>query len=460
MPNRQPSLPLLLKLHDSISEIISVIDAEGRFVYINQACFPIWGYQPAELIGVRCFDLMVPEDEKRSAEAVAAAHNGADIKTYENRYYRKNGDIALMFWEGEWNVDDQLMYCTGRDITEQRRMEEVEKAYHKELQRINEHLERITDGFVGLDEDARITYWNKAAEAIYKLPREEVLGKVLWDLMAEPVKTNFLQRYQEMKDKRVPVTFELYSLRTECWLEFTSYMSESGMSVYFRDITLMRQMHEKLKEQKEIEQQRTTAAVIKAAEEERAIVGKELHDNVNQVLTTVKLYTELCMSDIDIKDELLKKSALLIQESINEIRALSKRLSAPSLGNIRLAESVKELTDAINTTRRIQVTYENDVEALDVSEDLHVGVYRILQEQFTNILKHSKATAAHLKITLEENTFHLSLQDNGQGFDPSRVKRGIGLDNMNSRAEVLKGKCNLKSAPGKGCLLELTLPLQ
>ncbi|HEY0058484.1 MAG TPA: PAS domain-containing sensor histidine kinase, partial [Flavisolibacter sp.] len=381
-------------------------------------------------------------------------------RTYENRYYRKNGDIAVMFWEGEWNSDDQLLYCTGRDITEQRRMEEVEKAYHKELQHVSEHLERITDGFVGLDEDARITYWNKAAEAIYKLPREEVLGKVLWDLMVEPAKSDFLQRYQEMKEKGVPVTFELYSIRSECWLEFTSYMSESGMSVYFRDITLMRQMHEKLRAQKEIQQQRTTAAVIKAAEEERAIVGRELHDNVNQVLTTVKLYTELCMSDIDIKDELLKKSALLIQESIDEIRGLSKRLSAPSLGNIRLAESVKELTDAINTTRRIQVTYENDVEELDVSEDLHVGVYRILQEQFTNILKHSKATAACLKITVEENTFHLSLQDNGQGFDPSKLRRGIGLDNMNSRAEVLNGKLSLTSSPGNGCLLELTLPLQ
>lgn len=70
--------------------------------------------------------------------------------TYENRYYRKDGSIAIMLWEGGWNMSDQLMYCTGRDITVQRRLEQVEQAYKVELKRTSEHLERITDGFFEL----------------------------------------------------------------------------------------------------------------------------------------------------------------------------------------------------------------------------------------------------------------------------------------------------------------------
>lgn len=228
-----------------------------------------------------------------------------------------------------------------------------------------------------LNWEARITYWNHAAETMFNLPRKEVLGKVLWDLMYEPARGVFMKHYQDVKEKNKPGSFELFSERIDQWLEIHTHISGSGLSVYFRDITNKCKLDEKLGQERELQQKRITAAVIKATEEERAHVGKELHDNVNEVLTTVKLYNELCMSEQGNTKELLQKSTQLLQDTINEIRGLSKRLSAPTLGHIRLKDSVGELVDAINATKRLTVQYGNDVEELDVAEDVHVTVYRI-----------------------------------------------------------------------------------
>ena len=449
-----PPHELLQELFDSLNEIVCALDTSGRFVYINNASAVLWGYERDELIGKLCFDFMVPEDREHSIRATVAG--GAKIPTFENRYYRKDGSIAYMSWEGVWDTKHQLIYGTGRDITEVKLLELIEQQHREEFKRL---LDRITDGFIGLDEDARVTYWNKAAESITLIPQQEVIGKVIWDVMVEPAVSEYKSYYESAKRSLHPINVEHYSKRIQRWIEVSTYVSGSGLSIFFRDITEQKKLREQLLHEKEQQQKRITAAVIKATEDERAFVGKELHDNVNQVLTTVKLYTELCLTDFDKKEDLLKRSTQLLQESINEIRGLSKRLSAPSLGNIRLKDSVKELVDAINATNRLQVSYEHNIEEVETTEDVHIAIYRVLQEHFTNIIKHAKATNVSVRITLVDHTLKVIVQDNGQGFDPAKYRKGIGVENMISRTENLGGELQLISAPNQGCTLQLLLPL-
>lgn len=449
-----PPNELLQELFNSLHEIVCALDTSGRFVYMNNACQVLWGYERAELIGKLCFDFMHPKDREHSIRATVAA--GPKIPAFENRYYRKDGSIAYMSWEGVWDTKHQLIYGTGRDITEVRQLELIEQEHREELEHL---LDRITDGFIGLDEEARVTYWNKAAENISQIPQNEVIGKVIWDVMSEPLVENYKQQYEVAKLSQHPINQEYFSKRIQRWIDVSTYISGTGLSIFFRDITEQKKLREQLLQEKEQQQKRITAAVIKATEDERSFVGKELHDNVNQVLTTVKLYTELCLTDFDKKEELLKRSTQLLQASINEIRGLSKRLSAPSLGNIRLKDSVKELVDAINATNRLQVFYEHNIEDLETPDDVHIAIYRILQEHFTNIIKHAKATNVSVRITLVDHTLKVTVQDNGQGFDATKYRKGIGVENMMSRAETLGGELELISAPNQGCTLQLLLPL-
>jgi signal transduction histidine kinase len=178
-------------------------------------------------------------------------------------------------------------------------------------------------------------------------------------------------------------------------------------------------------------------------------------------LTTVKLYAELCRDGIGNTEEIMNKSIKLLQDSINEVRSLSKRLSAPSLGDIKLKESIKELIDAVAATNRLTVEMDlSAIEELEVGQELHLALYRILQEHFTNVLKHSEASCVKVLLNVNRDTMELEVSDDGKGFDMKQKRNGIGIANMTSRAENIAGKLTLESTPGEGCTLKASLPLR
>jgi signal transduction histidine kinase len=202
-----------------------------------------------------------------------------------------------------------------------------------------------------------------------------------------------------------------------------------------------------------------TEAVIQAQESERSLIGLELHDNINQVLTTVKLHNEMVLEGMGDPKLLLPRASQYLQDCIDEIRSLSKRLSAPTLGKISLEESVKDLVDSINLTSKMKVT--SQVSGLDnqlLKKDLHIGVYRILQEQLNNVLKHAEASEVFVLLEHNGGKIRLSVKDNGRGFMVHNNNSGIGLMNMQTRAENLNGTFKLESKPGHGCKVEVVVP--
>jgi signal transduction histidine kinase len=202
-----------------------------------------------------------------------------------------------------------------------------------------------------------------------------------------------------------------------------------------------------------------TEAVIKAQEQERSQIGLELHDNVNQVLTTVKLHNEMVMEGMGDAKQILKRTSGYLQECINEIRSLSKRLSAPTLGKISLKESVKDLIESINITSKVKiVTTMSGIDDRVLRQDVHLGIYRILQEQLNNVLKHSDASEVKVRLERKADSLMLSISDNGKGFELDGNKGGIGLMNMQTRAENLNGTFELESKPGGGCKVEVKVP--
>lgn len=202
-----------------------------------------------------------------------------------------------------------------------------------------------------------------------------------------------------------------------------------------------------------------TEAVIRAQENERSLIGLELHDNINQVLTTVKLHNEMVLEGVGDPQIILPRTMKYLQDCINEIRSLSKRLSAPTLGKISLEESVTDLIASVNATSRVKVSHQicgfnNQL----LKKELHLGLYRILQEQLHNVLKHAEASEVSVNLEKKKNCIRLWVTDNGKGFKVNHSKSGIGLVNMQTRAESLNGTFEVESYPGCGCQVRVTLP--
>jgi two-component system sensor histidine kinase UhpB len=225
------------------------------------------------------------------------------------------------------------------------------------------------------------------------------------------------------------------------------------------DITERKKMQEELVRNQIETQKLITQVTIQTQEQERREIGRELHDNINQILATAKLCVDMALNEEDHRKELLSKSYENITRAINEIRILSKTLVPPSLGDIGLKEALLELIENLTISQELKIKIKaNDQHIENVSNNKKLIMYRIVQEQLNNILKHSGATEALIELKTIRNWVHLSIKDNGVGFDTRKKSRGIGLNNIISRVEMQNGKMEIISAPGKGCLLKIEIP--
>jgi signal transduction histidine kinase len=207
-------------------------------------------------------------------------------------------------------------------------------------------------------------------------------------------------------------------------------------------------------------QRRLTKQIILAQEREREKIGHELHDNVNQILTTVKLYLEMATHNEGMRDDLLPKSIHYVMNCITEIRNLSRELSAPTLGTKSLTDSIKALLEVVQSSAGLDINFACDDYHTAIIKDQQLALYRILQEQLNNIIKHSGATRVDITLSQNEDMTALTIVDNGKGFNISAHRNGIGLNNILSRAKVFGGEMVLDSKHDAGCRLKIILPMQ
>jgi len=213
-------------------------------------------------------------------------------------------------------------------------------------------------------------------------------------------------------------------------------------------------MQERLTRQKEI-----TYAVLTAQEKERKHIGMELHDNMNQILGAAKLYIEMAKSDKIYREKWLERASGYIVNVIEGIRKIATTMDMHRMFK-GLFESVQMLADDLTMTSPIKIDFQrNGISEEEIEEKLQMDIFRIVQEQLNNIIKHAGATRVLINLTRESNEAILLISDNGQGCDLLNVKMGLGIINMISRAELYHGKLTTASKPGKGYELKVVLSL-
>ena len=222
-----------------------------------------------------------------------------------------------------------------------------------------------------------------------------------------------------------------------------------------QDVTEKKRLEEELLNQ----QKAITQATISTQEKERTEISKELHDNVNQVLTTTKLYLDLAIANPELKDELIAKSSKNIISAITEIRKLSQSLMIPSLEDLGLLDSIEDLVESINATKKIHAVFVHEkTDESVLNENQKLTLFRITQEALNNIIRHANATRTTIELTNNKNRVQLTIQDNGKGFDSFSSKKGAGLNNIRNRVYLLSGQLTINTRPGKGCTLVVELP--
>ena len=225
------------------------------------------------------------------------------------------------------------------------------------------------------------------------------------------------------------------------------------------DITRQTVLEEKLAQEIKLKEKQIEDAACDAKQTERSEIGKELHDNVNQLLGVSRLYLELAKRGGGDSEMYLTRSSEYTLTAIEEIRKLTKGLTTDTIKNLGLCEAIENI--ASDTMQVNPIKIFSDLKSFiegSVNEKFKLNVFRIVQEQLNNILKHAKATEVRISLVQTKSSIVLSISDNGVGFDTSQKQKGIGLINIKNRATTFNGTADFVSQPGEGCVLTILFP--
>jgi PAS domain S-box-containing protein len=225
------------------------------------------------------------------------------------------------------------------------------------------------------------------------------------------------------------------------------------------DVSALKELENKLADEKLQRQKEISETVIKVQERERTRIGHELHDNINQILSTTLLFVDMLTPGSKEQKQLKGKGVEYLKMAIEEIRKLSKELVIPQFKDHSLVESIQALIDDIHIAHTIKIKFTHDLESDLLSSGKKITVFRVVQEQLKNILKHSDAKKADILLQAKNNDLQLVIKDDGVGFDSKLTHQGIGLSNIYERVSFYEGKVDIKTAPRKGCMITVTLPL-
>lgn len=221
-----------------------------------------------------------------------------------------------------------------------------------------------------------------------------------------------------------------------------------------QDVTEQRRLQQQLTEKEIRHQHEMAVSILQAEEDERKKLAAELHDNINQLLGVVKLYLLHARKNPAMSEELLVKGSDYIAQVIEEIRRLSRSLQPPALASQSLLDCIRTVIASIQEVKQIRIELEaGQFDEHLIPEGKKLMMYRIIQEQLNNVLKHSDADFVIISIAYNGKAVYLSIRDNGVGFDTSKYTTGIGFSNIRNRIEVFNGSMQISSAPGEGCTL-------
>lgn len=464
-------------INDSLDGLF-ITNKEGQIIFVSPSAERILGYRPDELKQLRLFDLVHPEDLPEANSVFEQGLKEELIFNFVNlRFKHKQGNyywcmVRAHSMLNNPNVKGVIIYFA--DNTSRKQAEDALIA--------SEHLfrsliETLNVGVQLTDAQGNMILFNPTALDLLGLDEPDVLGKsavVAYDIIHEDGTPFPKEKYPitiALKDK-VPVKNVVMGLKRKkqndrVWLivNSTPVFNDDGelhlVISSYSDISEHRRLIMQLNEQEIIRQKHLLQVTIDAQEKERREIGRELHDNISQHITITRLHLEvakeLAIGPLSEAINLAHKSLLGI---VNEIRKLSHSLVPPSINDIGLTASIQDLCDSLVSSGEYIINFHSEGFDEDITpENMRLTIYRIIQEQVNNIIRHSGAKKINISLQMVEDTILLLIEDDGKGFDAKKVRKGLGLTNISNRAGLFGGRVSVDSQPGKGCVVEVEIPL-
>jgi PAS domain S-box-containing protein len=438
---------------------IAVENMEGQPLFANRFLCSMLGFNEEEMRSRHCVDFSHPEDAEKDWALFKQLRTGLiDQYQIEKRFVRRDGSLV---W-GRLSVSllnrtSPLVVAMVEDITERRASEEA-RSRHTAI------VESSEDAIISKNLDAIIESWNASAQRIFGYNESEALGQPITilippELLDEESKILARLRVGERIEHYETIRLTKTGKTVNVSLSIAAIKDSSGRTVGYskiiRDITERKLAEAALAD--------VSRKLVEIQEKERTRIARELHDDINQRLAL--LAVEIDTLKLNAPDE-LRRQLTEVWKGITEVSAgvqsISHQLHSPQLEFLGLVSAMKGLCREFATRQKVEIDFRNADIPQRVSNDISLGLFRILQEALHNAVKYSGVRQFEVRLGCESNQLHLTVSDRGAGFDVESAmnKGGLGLISMHERVRLMGGTILIESKPMGGTTIHVRAPFE
>ncbi|MFN5333727.1 MAG: PAS domain S-box protein, partial [Bacteroidota bacterium] len=455
------------------NDLVMITNWDGIIQYVSPSVKRVLAYEEEEIKQSSLFGLMCNDCKSKIPAMIdPLMFNDEKFITLSFRLVRKDGKeiwVEGILTPIEQNtLGNQQLIWHIRDINEQKlsidALQQSEEKYRMIFQ-------NMALGILQVDAEEKITFVNSAMEDITGYSAAEMMGRKTPDLLLKTKEQkNQLTTELERRKKGEANIYELTitNKKGEDVLLVVSgvpqfdnqgrFMGSTGINWNVTDIRKTEQIlqEERLNKEKEVFE-----ATLQAEEEQRAHIGRDLHDGVGQMLAYMTLYINMIKAKGTYTLYEINELEKSVKHTLEQVRTLSRTLTPPAIRDLGLRDAVIELINSYGILEKpvfLLKIYPQEEDVFVQMEKKHV-IYRVIQELLNNAFKYADANKIQLELKIEQQRFIMLYQDDGKGFDAKKIKKGVGLDSMRSRIRFHKGEISIQTAPGKGVKINIQMPL-
>jgi PAS domain S-box-containing protein len=445
---------------ESSNDGISSVTLDGVTVTWNAGAQRMFGYSENEIVGKPASIIVPPELRDQQKKILETLSAGGRIEQFETVRVSKTGkriDVSLSISPVK-DSTGKIVGCAGigHDITKRKRSEE---ALRSSEQRYRLLFERNVAGVAMASLDGRLLDCNEGwARILGYQSRDELFGRHASEFYFNPAERKPL--VDELFEKQVLFSRELQLRRkngTPVWVLFNAAVHSDEdrriVQCTMIDISEWKSAEEALSGM--------TRKLIESQEQERARIGRELHDDINQRLALLAVELEQLQQNPSEVEGRAQELRNCVVELSNDVQALSHDLHSSKLEYLGAIAGMKSWCNELAERHKIEISFRSD---LSGSLPLEIGLplFRVLQSAVNNAIKHSGGKRIEVELREDSSEIHLIISDSGKGFDVEAALRGkgLGLTSMKERVRLVNGTIAIESMPTRGTNIHVRVPLE
>ncbi|MFH1984019.1 MAG: PAS domain-containing protein [Pseudomonadota bacterium] len=468
-------------LYHNTPAMLHSIDTQGRIISVSDYWSDSMGYRVEEVVGRPLADFFTETSRRYYEETVFPGFfKTGYCKDVPYQFKKKTGEVidVLLSAIAEFDADGRIRrtLAVSIDVTERIKAEIALRQAKETLDRYSQNLERqvrkrtreisnilkYTPDMVYMkDLEGRYVLINTRLETLLGMSNEAVRGKTDKDILPDSVARQFQVNEARVLATGRPVQVEerlVHGNVDHTYLSvkfpiFDDSGQVSGICNISTDITAEKKAQERLR--------KLSGSILQSQEAERSAIARELHDELGQVLTALRMDAVWMNEHLKKTDPRAAERAMtmthLIDKNIEDVRGMAIRLRPGVLDDLGLVDALEWITTDFERRAQITCVFEHQQPIPPLSNRVATVAYRIAQEALTNVVRHAAAGRVDVKLELLDGTLVLTVADDGKGFDPTGLteSEGLGLAGMRERAALVGGNLDVVSAPQQGTQVRL-----